>query len=142
MMRTLLVVTASCIVCVLAASSGHPAFAQQASVVLFRANPAVATPSTPPDQAKIFDSLALPIDFPAGSVAKLSKNPDGTGAIVIDNFMKINGVNVCEGLGGPAFPESCIGGIQAGFHDILRDNPKDVEGMPIDTVLIGINPLM
>lgn len=135
-MRILSVLTASFIVWLFAASSGHPAFAQQVSSKLFDAIPTFSTgPGTSPEQATVFASLTRQIALPQGWVALISSTPDGKGPIVIDNFMNINGRNICEGVAGQAFLESCFG-------RVIKD-PEDpgVVGLPIETVLTPIPPI-
>ena len=110
-------------------------FAQQASVTLFDARPTFRTgPQTSPSEAFPFASTTLILSFAPGDTAVISSTPDGTGPLVIDNFMTINGVNVCEGLGGP-FLDSCFG-------PFLQD-PLDpgVIGMPIETVRMPVPPI-
>ena len=62
----------------------------------------------------------------------ISSTPDGTGPIVIDNFMTINGENVCEGVPGQLEPEICFG---------PRIDPTEPIGVPIETVLTPIPPI-
>jgi len=62
----------------------------------------------------------------------ISSTPDGTGPIAVDNFITINGQNVCAGLGSPAGPESCFGPIT---------NPGLPTGVPIEAVLQPVPPV-
>jgi hypothetical protein len=72
--------------------------AQQVSIKLFDARPTFDTgPETSPAEAIPFASTSLRLNFAPGDTAMISSTPDGTGFIVIDNFMTINSVNVCEG---------------------------------------------
>jgi hypothetical protein len=112
--------------------AGNLAFAQQA---LFDARPTFGTgPQTSPAEALSFASTSLILRFKAEDTAVISSTPDGTGSIVMDNFMTINGVNACEGVIGPG-GDSCFGP--------FIQNPGDpgVVGMPIETVLTSIPPI-
>lgn len=111
--------------------------AQVFSIKLFDATPTFPSAvETSPDNAYIFKSTSQCLNFTAGAMAVLSSTPDGTGPIVVDNFMTINGVrNLCEGIPGPVFSAACFGA--------LLQNPLDpaVIGMPIERVLAPIGPL-
>lgn len=111
-------------------------FAQQTSIKLFDATPTFGSgPQTSPDEAIPFASTTLILNFAPGDTAVISSTPDGTGPIVIDNFMTINGVNVCVGVEGQLGPESCFG------HFIQDPGDPGVIGMPIETVLTPIPPI-
>jgi hypothetical protein len=108
-------------------------FAQQFSIKLFDVRPTFGTgPVKSPAEAEPFAGRFLIFSFAPQDTAVVSSTPDGTGPIVIDNFMTINGVNVCEGVPSQLAPESCFG-------PFIQDpaNPG-VIGMPIDTVLTPI----
>lgn len=111
--------------------------AQQVGIKLFDAIPTFpGGPQTSADQATTFMSTSLRVRFAPGDTAFISKNSDGTGDIVIDNFMTINNVqNICEGVEGQAFPDACLGS--------FIQNPLDpgVIGMPIEAVLTAIPPI-
>jgi hypothetical protein len=112
-------------------------FAQQTSIKLFDARPTFATgPVTSPAEATSFANTSSILIFASGDTAVISSTPDGTGPIVIDNFMTINGVNVCEGVAGQLGFESCFGPF------IQDPGDPQVIGMPIETVLTPIPPLM
>jgi hypothetical protein len=111
-------------------------FAQQTSIKLFDATPVFGTgPVTSPAEAIPFASKSLIIHFAEGDTAVVSSTPDGTGPIVIDNFLTINGQNACVGVEGQAFPDSCFG---ASIRDL---GDPGVVGMPIGTVLTPITPI-
>ena len=92
---------------------------------------------TSPAEAVPFASTSLVIDFAPGDTAVISSKPDGTGAVVIDNFVTINGTNLCEAEDGKAREqkESC-------FDAFIRD-PADpsVVGLPIAAVLTPIGKI-
>ena len=54
-------------------------------------------PVTSPALATVEASQSVTLDFSAGDTAVLSSTPDGTGPILTDNFITVNGVNVCPG---------------------------------------------
>ena len=52
---------------------------------------------TSPALATVEASKSVTLDFEAGDTAILSSTPDGTGPIRTDNFITVNGVDVCVG---------------------------------------------
>ena len=54
-------------------------------------------PITSPALATVEASKSVFLDFSAGDTAILSSTPDGLGNIRTDNFITVNGVNVCPG---------------------------------------------
>jgi hypothetical protein len=103
------------------------------SIKLFNASPTFSTSlQTSPAEAIPFASTSVILSFKAGDSAVLSSTPDGTGPIVIDNFLAINGVNTCAGVANQAFADSCFGRII---------NPALPTGVPIQTVLTPIPPI-
>jgi hypothetical protein len=87
-------------------------------ILLFDATPTRGTgPETSPDQAIQFADAILCRDFKEGDKAIISSTPAGEGDIVIDNFMTINGENVCEGVPGQSSPESCFGAVLQNITD-------------------------
>jgi hypothetical protein len=102
-------------------------------IKLFNVNPTFSTgPQTSPAEAIPFASTSVLLSFKAGDSAFLSSTPDGTGPIVIDNFLTINGVNTCEGVANQEFPDSCFGPFI---------NPDLPAGVPIQNVLTPIPPI-
>jgi hypothetical protein len=83
-------------------------------------------PNTSVNQAVPFATQSFVLTKEAGDLALLSSTPDGTGKVVIDNFLTINGKNVCEGASGQLYFESCFGRIL---------NPKLPLNESIETVL-------
>lgn len=68
------------------------------SLHLFTQTPATDSgPGTGPSQAVAFASyqVVLRCDSPVSAV--LASTADGTGKLVVDNFMTVNGTNVCTG---------------------------------------------
>lgn len=104
--------------------------AQQLSIELFDATLTFASGSvTSPADALPTASTSLVLRLGPLDRAVLSSTPDGTGSIVIDNFMTINGVNACALVAGR---DSCFGPI------IDPDLPI---GVPIETVLTPVAPI-
>lgn len=106
--------------------SGQRTLADQTPIVvkLFDAIPTFRTgPLTSIGEAVPFASTSILLDFKADDSAVLSSTPDGTGPIIIDNFMTINGENICG--------ENCFGP----HIRRLRDD------RPIDTILEPIPPI-
>lgn len=99
------------------------------NILLFPARKTRAT--EPPDP---FDTKRQPIIFEDGDIAVISSTSNGRGAIVIDNFMTINGVNVCEGAVGQQFSDSCFGAI-------IQNPPLGGVGKPIENILTPIPPI-
>jgi hypothetical protein len=114
----------------------HRSIAQEFnSIKLFDASPAFATgPETSAAEAVPFSTTTLILNFTANDSAIISSTPDGTGPIVIDNYLTINGVNVCEGVSNFQ-AASCVGGYIKNPH-----NPK-VIGKPIEQVLKSVPPI-
>jgi len=107
--------------------------AQQTSIKLFDATPPFGTgPTTSAAVAIPFAITSVILHFTPGDTAVISSTPDGTGPIVIDNFLTINGKNACEGVAGQVFPDSCFGPAIA---------PTVPTGDPIDTILTPIPPI-
>jgi len=107
--------------------------AQQVGIKLFDATPVFGTgPQTSPAEAIPFASTSLILGFAPGDTAVISSTSDGTGPIVIDNFVTINGVNACEGVTGQQFPESCFG---------PTVKPELPTGVPVETVFTPIPPV-
>lgn len=103
--------------------------APQSAIKLFNANPTFSTGlHTSPVEAIPFASTSVILSFAPGDTAVISSTPDGTGPIVIDNFLTINGVNTCEGVA----EHSCFGPLL---------NPAQPTGVPIQTVLTPIPPI-
>lgn len=106
---------------------------EKVSIKLFDATRTFSTgPITSPEQAIPFATRSVILSKAEGDSAVLSSTPDGKGAIVIDNFLKINGKNVCRGLGGQSVSESCFGAIL---------DPSLPIDEPIDKVLQPIAPI-
>jgi hypothetical protein len=59
-------------------------------------------PVTTPELAAILATNSVTLNFAAGDSAVLSSTDDGTGDILADNFITVNGANICVGgdLGG------------------------------------------
>jgi hypothetical protein len=74
----------------------------------------------------------LTLSFAPGDTAVVSSTPDGTGPIVIDNFMTINGVNACTEVADQRDTVSCFEAVS---------NRALPTGMPIETVLTPIPPI-
>ena len=55
-------------------------------------------PTTSPALATVEASKSVTLDFSAGDTAILSSTADGLGNIRTDNFITVNGVNVCNGF--------------------------------------------
>lgn len=68
-----------------------------ASIKLWDAEPQFATTPfiTDPPTFTVEASKSVILDFKAGDTAVLSSTPDGTGLILADNFITVNGVNIC-----------------------------------------------
>jgi hypothetical protein len=85
------------------------------------------------------DKNRQPIIFEDGDIAVISRTSAlrevGRDFIVIDNFMTINGVNVCKGAAGQQFPDSCFGA------EKLNSQDPGVKGKPIEDVLTPIPPI-
>src|SRR5262245_7806655 len=78
--------------------AGRSATAQTA-IKLFDATP--YTPSgtlTSPTLARSFGHIDVALSCPAGSTATISSTPDGTGNVLVDNHIRVNGTDVCDGL--------------------------------------------
>lgn len=72
--------------------------AQTTSIKLFDAVPVVqAGPVTSPDQTIEFGQTELVLVCPTVPSAIIASNPEGTGPVVVDNFLIVNGRNVCPG---------------------------------------------
>lgn len=113
-------------------AAASPILAHQPSIKLFDANSSFGTGArTSPDRALPYASKSLILSFAPGDRAVISSTPDGKGPIAIDNFLTINGANVCEGAQGQVFSESCFGPIIG---------PLRV-GVPIDALLTQISPV-
>ena len=54
-------------------------------------------PVTIPPTFTVEASKSVTLDFSAGDTAVLSSTPDGTGGVLTDNFITVNGANVCPG---------------------------------------------
>ena len=54
-------------------------------------------PATSEAQAVVLAAKSVTLDLSPGDSAVLSSTADGTGDILADNFISINGVNVCVG---------------------------------------------
>ena len=89
-------------------------------------------PSTSITEAISYASTSVMLDFIAGDTAVISSTPDGTGPIVIDNFLTINGENVCDNVEGQFFPLNCFGPVI---------NPTVPTGILIQNVLTPIPPI-
>jgi hypothetical protein len=110
-----------------------PVFAQNTNrpfpIKLFDERATFATgPVTSPAEALPFAAKFLVFGFAPGDTAVVSSTPDGTGTIVIDNFLTINDENACVGQPG----DNCFG------HII---DPNAPSGVPIRTVLLGVPPI-
>lgn len=80
------------------------------SIKLFDAALTAGTgPGTSAAQALPYATRSIVLVKSAGDTAVLSSTPDGTGNIVIDNFITINGKNACEGAVGRLYFDSCFG---------------------------------
>jgi hypothetical protein len=110
----------------------HQAPAQaDTSIKLFDATSAFQTgPVTSPAEAVPYASRSLILTIAPGDKTVISSTADGTGSIVIDNFLTINGANACQAAPGQGFPESCF---------VRQARP--LMGGPIETVLIPIPPI-
>ncbi len=110
--------------------------APQSAIKLFNANPTFNTgPQTSAPEAIPFASTSVILSFAPGDTAFISSTPDGTGPIVIDNFLTISGVNTCEGVPGQIPGQA----LDSCFGPII--NPSLPTGMPIQTVLTPIPPI-
>lgn len=104
------------------------------SIKLFDAIPTAGTgPQTSSEQAIPFASKAVNVSLPPEHRAVISSTPDGTGSIVVDNFITINGENACLSAEGQLGVESCFG-------PFITD-PLLTEDDPIEIVLTPIPPL-
>lgn len=56
---------------------------------------------TTPAQAVSYDTKSIVVDCPTGALptAIISSTSDGSGSFVVDNFLAVDGVNVCPGAG-------------------------------------------
>src|SRR3954454_863713 len=107
--------------------------AQTRSIKLFDATPVFDTgPNTSLDRAIPFATRSVVLTFTADDSAILSSTADGTGPLVIDNFISINGVNACFSAMGTIYPGSCFGP----FIDF--ELPINA---PIETILTPIPPI-
>ena len=101
------------------------------SIKLFDAIHAFGTgPVTSFGAAIPFATQSLILTFAPGDSAVLSSTPDGTGPLVIDNFIIVNGVNACGTA--ESSHESCFGPVL---------NPDVPLGAPIDTILTPVPPI-
>ncbi|MFL6676341.1 MAG: hypothetical protein ACJ8LG_24010 [Massilia sp.] len=120
----------------IATGSAGPASAQggaPVSIKLFEATPVRSGgENTSPDRAIPFGTRSIILTKEAGDSAVLSSTPDGTGGIVIDNFLTINGRNACEGAPGQLYADSCFGPV------LDTALPINVQ---IETVLTPIPPV-
>lgn len=113
--------------------NGAELTAPQFATKLFNAKPTFSTgEQTSPAEAIPFENTSVVLSFTLGDTAVLSSTPDGTGPIVIDNFVTINGVSTCKGVASQAFLDSCFGPVI---------NPTLPTGVPIQTVLTPIPPI-
>jgi hypothetical protein len=105
----------------------------QRAIKLFDPIPAFATGrKTSPNQAKVFAEIVMPLTCNAGAMSTISSTEDGTGTIVVDNFIQINGINVCTGgYESPSGHQNC-------FMRALGPLQVDV---PIETILEPIPSL-
>lgn len=72
-----------------------------ASVKLFNAFPVIDTGTvTDPSLAATFATNSLVLQCPGTPRAVLSSTADGTGSVVVDNFLTVDGANVCTGISG------------------------------------------
>ena len=93
----LLTVTA---VAMLVTLAGTLFAAGQTTIKLFNGTPVSNSGViTSPEQAISFDEVALTLNCPAEPTGILSGTADGTGGVVVDNFLTVNGTNVCPGGG-------------------------------------------
>jgi len=76
----------------------HTAAIAQTSVKLFDATP-VTFSGTPidPSLATAFGSRTLLLACPAAPTGRVASTGDGNGSLVVDNFLTVNGANVCSG---------------------------------------------
>jgi hypothetical protein len=103
------------------------------SIKLFDAALTAGTgPGTSAAQALPYATRSIVLVKSAGDTAVLSSTPDGTGNIVIDNFITINGKNACEGAVGRLYFDSCFGPV--------LDTTLPVN-VPVETVLTPIPPI-
>jgi hypothetical protein len=72
------------------------------------------------------------LDLSPDTTVLLSSTEDGTGGIVIDNFLRVDGQNICQNAPGQIFPESCFG---------PQFNPNPQPGDDIRDVLTEIPPV-
>ncbi len=102
-----------------------------AAVKLFDAIPAFETGSvTSPASAIVFAEKTLTVTRTVGSSLIISSTVDGTGPIVVDNFMTIDGTNVCiGGIESPAGNQNCFAGLLGGRTG------------PMETLLSPVVPL-
>jgi hypothetical protein len=76
----------------------------------------VSGPHLPLDQGIVFDQVLLLIGCSSRSTAVISSTPDGSGGVVTDNVIAVNGQNICtseEGGGG----RSCFDGFAGSIGD-------------------------
>lgn len=72
------------------------------AIKLFDATPVTGGGAVGP--IVLFKSTTIDLTVPAGAKMIVSSTPDGTGGIVVDNFMAVNGTNVCTGNSDAFFP--------------------------------------
>ena len=76
----------------------------QNAIKLFDANPIAASPPCagpsgcdPVRDRIVFEDTQLVLSCKANPIGILSSTPDGHGPVVVDNFVEVNGKNVCTG---------------------------------------------
>jgi hypothetical protein len=74
------------------------ASAATVNIKLWDAVPQFTTvPVTTPITETVEKHKSVKLDFAAGDTAVLSSTPNGTGPILADNLIRVNGVNICVG---------------------------------------------
>lgn len=95
------------------------------AIKLFDAVPVTKVgPNTDPQKALSFGQTQLVLICPPVPSAIISSDVDGTGPVVVDNFLTVDGVNVCPtGLGG-------FGNCFQSFHGGSSDASMAYTGVP------------
>jgi hypothetical protein len=89
------------LVTVAISSLGSAAPKSRTSLKLFEARPVTSSgPLVTLDQAVPFDEVLVMMGCSAKPTATISSSADGSGGVVVDNIVAVNGVNVCNGQEG------------------------------------------
>jgi hypothetical protein len=106
----------------------------QTAIKLFDARPFTPSgPITDPTLAKPFAHADVTLICPQTPTATLSSTPDGTGKLLVDNWIQVNGDNVCTGLIDCGFtvPHTCAPSCFARFY-LATDSYGPVPPIDID----------